>query len=693
MMIRLTRPRSLFSHISFHLFLLSLLTVLAVGIPAILFIQFETEKQIWAQIDQGARTSLALFDLKEIELANSAKLVAERPTLLELIQLDDQLALTLYLSILQDGIQSDSITICNQAGEILVETHRFKDLQLCPQQNYLTVVHNPTEEAWLFKTHPILVNMQAIGTAIVGEKIDNQFAASMRNDIGMDYYILSGGNFLASSLDAEQSALLEKEIETEVDNSQPENHPLKFTIGDTPYYAITFPVNRDGLTAVLALPTGEILRTSQKQIMLMFAGVFTVLCMSILLSRWIARRISLPLEELSSQADRSRSEFIKTPITTDSKIKELTQLADAYEHARLDLSQKVSQLQLEQDWIEHLLEAIAEGILTLDSENKILFFSPAAERITGWKKEEVLHNPVDDYFTLIEKDGGFSENLPSPGEKYFLNVLLAQNKQATLSISGAEFFPSQASDSQIALVFRDVTEEVAINRLLGQFLSNVAHEFRTPLSALSASVELLEDQFPDFNSSEVMELIRSQKLGVLGLETLIDNLLESSSIEARRFRVTPRSFDIEEIISDVEQTLAPLLEKHGQRLIVKFPLELPLVYGDPRRTVQVLINLLSNAIKYGPENSEISLQAYERDRKVRVMISDHGPGISPEYRQEIFTRFNIPRTENERAKPGAGLGLSVVKAIVEAQGGNVGVEDNPGSGACFWFTMRLAKSK
>jgi len=692
-MLPFNRPRSLFSHISSHLILLSLLTVLAVGIPAILFIQFEIEKQIWAQIEQGARTSHALFEVKEFELANNAKLVAERPSLLELIQLDDQLALLSYLSTLQDGIQSDSITICTQAGKILVETRHFEDLHLCLRQNFLTIVQNPTEEAWLFRTHPILIKEQAVGTAIVGKKIDDRFAAAMQTDIGLDYSILKDGNFLATSLDSERSALHEVDIETEALDSQTDNNSFKFTIDDKPYYAIAFPVKSDGFTGVLALPMEEVLKSSRKQIMLMLAGIFTVLCISIFLSSLIAHRISRPLEELSSQAIRSRSDFIKTPISTDSKIKELIELADAYEHARLDLSQKVSQLQLEQDWIEHLLEAIAEGILTLDSNNKILFFSPAAERITGWKKEEVLHNPVDDYFKLVEKDGVFSENLPSPGEKYFLNVELALKRQATLSISGAEFFPSQASDSQIALVFRDVTEEVAINRLLGQFLSNVAHEFRTPLSALSASVELLEDQFPDFNSGEVMELIRSQKLGVLGLETLIDNLLESSSIEARRFRVTPRSFDIEEIISDVEQTLAPLLEKHGQHLIVKIPLDLPLVYGDPRRTVQVLINLLSNAIKYGPENSEITLQAYERDRKVRVLISDHGPGISPEYRQEIFTRFNLPRTENERAKPGAGLGLSVVKAIVEAQGGEVGVEDNPGSGACFWFTMRLAKSK
>jgi len=693
MMLPFNGPRSLFLHISFHLILLSLLIVLAVGIPAVLYIQFETEKQIWAQIEQGARTSYALFEVKEFELANSAKLVAERPSLQGLIQLDDQLTLTSYLSTLKDGIQSDSITVCNQAGKILVETHHFEDLHLCPRQNFLTIIQNPTEEAWLFRTHPILINEQEVGTAIVGKRIDDEFAAAMRTDIGMDYSILKDGNFLATSLEYERTVLHGLDFQKEAHNSLTDNNQLQFTIGDKPYYAISFPVNNDGLTGFLALPTGEILKSAQKQIMLMLAGIFTILCISIFLSSLIAHRISKPLEELSSQAIRSRSDFIKTPISTNSKIMELIELADAYEHARLDLSQKVGQLQREQDWIEHLLEAIAEGILTLDSENKILFFSPAAERITGWKKEEVLNNPVDDYFKLVDKDGIFSGNLPSPGEKYFLNVELALKRQATLSISGAEFFPSQASDSQIALVFRDVTEEVAINRLLGQFLSNVAHEFRTPLSALFASVELLEDQFPEFNSGEVMELIRSQKLGVLGLETLIDNLLESSSIEARRFRVTPRSFNIEEIISNVEQTLAPLLEKHGQHLIVKIPLDLPLVFGDPRRTVQVLINLLSNAIKYGPENSEITLQAYERERKVRVMISDHGPGISPEYRQEIFTRFNLPRTENERAKPGAGLGLSVVRAIVEAQGGEVGVEDNPGSGACFWFTMRLAKSK
>lgn len=411
------------------------------------------------------------------------------------------------------------------------------------------------------------------------------------------------------------------------------------------------------------------------------------------MSRLIAHRISQPLAQLSHQASSSSQDLVDQPITIDSSITEVTALAEVFENARRDLRHSLDELQQERDWNRRLLESITEGIITLDSEGIILFFSSAAERITGWNREEVLNRPIDDFFKLTDKEELLSENLPSPGEKYFLNMELANQRKLTLSISGASFTPSEAGDSQIALVFRDVTEEVAINRLLGLFLSNIAHEFRTPLSALAASVELLEDQFPEFNREEVMELIKSQKLGILGLETLIDNLLESSSIEARRFRVTPRPFEIEEIILDAQQTMAPLLEKHNQKLVLKIQENLPLVNGDPRRTMQVLINLLSNAIKYGPENSEITLQVLERERKLRITISDKGPGISPEYRQDIFTRFNLPRSESERAKPGAGLGLSVVKAIVEAQGGEVGVVDAPESGAAFWFTMRLARTK
>jgi signal transduction histidine kinase len=176
-------------------------------------------------------------------------------------------------------------------------------------------------------------------------------------------------------------------------------------------------------------------------------------------------------------------------------------------------------------------------------------------------------------------------------------------------------------------------------------------------------------------------------MGIVGLQTLVDNLLEGASIEAGRFRVYARPVEVETIINDGVRLLRPLLEKHGQCLVVELPAGLPVVRADPRRTVQVLVNLLSNANKYGPDRAEITVSAVPEEGQVRVRVADQGPGIPPEYRNELFRRFSPPSVDNSKAQVGMGLGLSVVKAIVEAQGGQVGVEDRPGGGSIFWFTL------
>jgi signal transduction histidine kinase len=222
---------------------------------------------------------------------------------------------------------------------------------------------------------------------------------------------------------------------------------------------------------------------------------------------------------------------------------------------------------------------------------------------------------------------------------------------------------------------------------MGHFLANVSHEFRTPLSALAASAELLRDQAPELSPAELQELLVSLHLGIIGLQTLVDNLLESASIEAGRFRVNCRPSDLTTIVTEAIQMMQPLADKHAQQLMSNLPALLPTVRADPRRTMQVLVNLISNAIKYGPDRAEIAVGATMSKNWVRVTVADRGPGISPEHRRDLFRRFVYPQTESDKAQYGAGLGLSVVKAVVEAQGGQVGVEDRPGGGLIFWFTL------
>ena len=120
-------------------------------------------------------------------------------------------------------------------------------------------------------------------------------------------------------------------------------------------------------------------------------------------------------------------------------------------------------------------------------------------------------------------------------------------------------------------------------------------------------------------------------------------------------------------------------------------MDIPIVRADPRRTVQVLINLLSNASRYGPPDEEIVLRVTNDRQNACVAVIDQGPGIPPEQRVNLFRRFVFPHADDAVSQAGAGLGLSVVKAIVEAQGGQVGVDDQPAGGSIFWFTIPIAK--
>jgi PAS domain S-box-containing protein len=404
---------------------------------------------------------------------------------------------------------------------------------------------------------------------------------------------------------------------------------------------------------------------------------------------FLARRISRPLAHLADAAATLSQGDLTRSVMVDTQVREVALVGAALEAARVDLNLTLSDLQREKAWTDHLLEAIVEGIVMLDRQGQIVFFSRGAERITGWSRNEVLGRASDEIFQTTETNQPFGELLTPLQQRHKIAVSLRDGRQAILAVTSAQLTIPEENKARLVLVFRDVSETEAIHRLMGHFMANVTHEFRTPLSSLAASIELLLNQSPDLNPAELQELITSLHLGILGLQTLIDNLLEGASIEAGRFRVNARLVKLSQIILEATGTMQPLLNKYGQRLVVDLPPEMPIVLADLRRTVQVLVNLLSNASKYGPDEAEVVLKVTVADNLARVSIADRGPGIPLEYRDDLFRRFFYLAQDNDKAQYGLGLGLSVVKAIVEAQGGQVGVEDRPGGGSVFWFTLAV----
>jgi PAS domain S-box-containing protein len=525
---------------------------------------------------------------------------------------------------------------------------------------------------------------------VLADQLDQEFTDQMRDLTGLDHTILVQNQPVLTSFTSGIQSL--SSISPQPASPQNvRNLPCsRFELDCLPYFAARVDLNGDGLQAEVALEVSDIAETQRRLNWINTGTMFSVMALCSVLGILLTRRISRPLVGLAASADRFSKGDLRSPVIVEAGVREEVQVAQALERARIDLLRTLTDLQREKDWVNNLLDSIAEGIVTLDQDLHITFFSRGAERITGWNRNEVLYRSCDQVFSLAEIKGAFSEILPEPGQSVKALVFLSEGRRGTLSITGARIAPTESGDAQSVLVFRDISEEESTHRLLGHFMANVAHEFRTPLSALAASIELLLDQASDLSAGEINELLSSLHLGILNLQTLVDNLLEGGSIEAGHFKVSARSVDLELIIADAVRTMQPLLNKYGQRIVIELPARVPAVYADPRRTVQVMVNLISNASRYGPSDDDITIHAEIMDRAVQVSVADRGPGIHPQHKSDVFHRFLYPGS-TEHVKAGAGLGLSVVKAIVEAQGGQVGVDDRPGGGSKFWFTLQVAE--
>lgn len=217
-------------------------------------------------------------------------------------------------------------------------------------------------------------------------------------------------------------------------------------------------------------------------------------------------------------------------------------------------------------------------------------------------------------------------------------------------------------------------------------LSTIAHELRTPLATLRVSLELLAD-WRALPPEDVDELLARLGRGALWLDTLTENLAawSAAEVDALTLRRTPGP--VPDWLAPALLLVQPLLDRRDQGIVLDCPQPAPWVDGDPLRLGQALVNLLINAGKYSLWGDRLVVAVAPEGAWVRVSVTDHGTGVSPEERQRIFRRRARGRAAVQSGERGHGLGLAVVREIVEAHGGAVGVAGEYGQGATFWFTL------
>jgi len=661
--------------------LFSLGTALAIGIPATVLINQQTENQTQALAHQTNQTTIALFDNQLSRLQNLAYLLSERPTLNEFLSEDiDQQGLNDYLAVFRQNSGVDGIILCSGDTPVaLAGDQASPGICNLSRPDGLVVVEG---NAWL------LSNLPGDRVSIIVGQLFTRILEEFRIQTGMQYMLFQNASPLfPGTIEGIDPAELQS-----LSNLEPDQF-LALDISGQSHLASVIPLSEfseQGFELIGLLDTEEFSVLNRQFRNIILVTLLLVSLVGALIAVLISRRISKPLNQLAESAIDLRGGDLSSPIAVRSQIWEIDQLSKAVEDARISLKHSLDQLRMERDWIENLLNAIIEGVVTLDEKNQVTFASQGLESILGVTFDNLLGYPIDQFFITPPGEEPFSRQIPKMNQK---NKIAIQGKESErlLSVSSSSFLPPEAGNATRALLIRDVTDEERIHRLMGEFMANITHEFRTPLAALSASVELLMDQLPDLSLPETRELLEALNIGVTNLQALIDNLIEAASIESGRFKVSTQPVEFNTILTDAVTTIKPIAEKREINIITPRQKTSIPVNADRRRTCQVLVNLFSNAIKHSPAQGSITVSASIVGKKLLVEVADEGPGVELEQQPYLFNRYTSTARDDNFSQLGLGLGLSVVKAIIEAQNGEVGFKNRQTGGALFWFTLPLTE--
>lgn len=244
--------------------------------------------------------------------------------------------------------------------------------------------------------------------------------------------------------------------------------------------------------------------------------------------------------------------------------------------------------------------------------------------------------------------------------------------------------------SRVVVSITDITDRKRLEGVLRDFVANVSHEFKTPLTAILGSVEtLLGGSLEDApGSRDFLRIIRDH---ALRLGRLTDELLRLSQIEAGKLELSFHPVALAELIEGCVETVQ--LKSHRKQLTLQVhcPSALPPVLGDAGRLREVLQNLLDNAVQYTPPGGRITVRAHSADHQVSVAVSDTGPGIPPEEQERVFERFYRGDAARSREGGGSGLGLAIARQLVEAHGGRMAVKSEVGRGSTFTFLLPVGQ--
>jgi len=437
-----------------------------------------------------------------------------------------------------------------------------------------------------------------------------------------------------------------------------------------------------------ALPIANIARTLHGGLYQIINSLVLIAIAAALVSLWLSRRISRPLEEMKQGAERFAKGELERKLPTF-RGEELSALSEAMNQMAEQLDDRIRTEVRQRNEQDAVLASMIEGVLAIDSKEKILRINQAAgtllaldpQTVVGGRVQEVIHKPdLQKFITrALESDTSIEDDM----------ALKQQGEERFLQAHGTPLCGADGQKIGALVVINDVTRLRHLESLRRDFVANVSHELKTPITAIKGAVETLLGGANDDpqNSQRFLEIANRQ---TDRLNAIIDDLLALSRLErdAESSGIERTQEELRPILVSALQSCARSSASKDVRVNL-FCSEQLTAHVNGALLEQAVINLVDNAIKYSDVKNVVTVEGWQDGGRVNIKVQDRGQGIPKEHLSRLFERFYRVDTARSRAIGGTGLGLAIVKHIVQAHNGEVTVHSVLGEGCVFMISLPL----
>ncbi|MDE2448147.1 MAG: HAMP domain-containing protein [Gammaproteobacteria bacterium] len=615
---------------------------------------------------------------------NSARVLAQRPTLQRLLDQHQDGAIAPFLGRFCDTSQLDACAIFSGA-KLLAATGPTLDWQGIKLQS--------SEQGPTFLALPTNMRLPAFGAFVsmpgpgdiriyALRLLDGRLARELTERVGATVRFI---DYRAYTADPENgyTALYSAALA--------DGHSAVRRIDSLGLYEASVPLFASSGEAIgfidAGVPVNLVESSTTRLIRQLVLTTLVLAIFAVLAGAILSQRVVGPVKALTDSAVRiGRGDFsVSIP---PGGAAEVGALARTMEDMRRNLLELTGTLRRREAEAQAVLTGIVEGVYAVDENRNIRYLNAQAARLLRIQPQEAVGRFCGDVLRPLMEDGRRPCDHRCPilqaraeGTAQCVERLQRADETRTAVVTSSG--PVEGLQVQ---VIRDETELEAVRRARDSVLANISHEFRTPLAAQLASIELLLDNLEAMPPGQRRELTESLQRGTLRLTRLIDNLLESVRIESGQLAIRRQSVDLADVIEDARTLIGSLLALRHQRLEVSLPGGMPLIEGDSHRLTQVFVNLLANANKFAPEGSTVRIGCESDEGHLAVWVEDEGPGPASPVGEGMFAPFH--RGSDHEPEPGGlGLGLWIVRSIIERHGGTIGVERTEEGRTRFTMTL------